>query len=350
MRLRRVIDRPYVWGLLAALGILTALVLALALANLSVLMFSIFMAAFITVGLDPLVRWLERKGMTRAFAILTVISLIIVIIVGIIWIVVPVVVEQLAQLIDSIPDAVARLRDEPWFDGADSATNGVINAVVSTVSAAVQDPAFWAALGGGVTQLAFGAVAAVSGAFFIMILTIYFVGTYDATKDAAYRLVSRSHRASFIQYAEQILQNVGRYLSGMVVLAFMNATFSTLLLLAVGIPSALLIGIVAFFITIIPLIGTVLTTIAMSIIAFIYSPPAGLIVLVLMLIYMQLEAYVLTPRIMSKAVKVPGSVVLISAIAGGTLFGLPGSLVAIPASAGIILVVKGVVMPLKERS
>jgi predicted PurR-regulated permease PerM len=67
-----------------------------------------------------------------------------------------------------------------------------------------------------------------------------------------------------------------------------------------------------------------------------------------MLIYMQVEAYILTPRVMGKAVQVPGSVVLISALAGSTLFGLPGALVAIPISAGIILIVKELVWPRKE--
>ena len=306
------------------------------------------MAAFITVGLDPLVRTLERRGLKRGAAILIVILAIIAIVVAIIWIVVPVLLSQIISLASSIPGALAQLESNGWFDGANAASNGVIGAVLTGVVTTLQDPAFWAFLAGGLTQFGLGVASAVSGALFILILTIYFIGTYVPTKNALYGLVSKSHRESFMSYSEQILENVGRYLSGMVVLAFMNATYSTILLLIVGVPGALLIGVVAFFITIIPLIGTVLTTIAMSIIAFIYSPPAGLIVLVFMLIYMQVEAYVLTPRIMSKAVEVPGSVVLISAIAGGTLFGLLGALVAIPTSAGIILIIRGVVMPRQE--
>ena len=347
---RRIIDRPVIWGFLAALGILGAVGFGLALVNLSVLVFSIFMAAFITVGLDPLVRWLEGKGMKRSVAILIVILAIVAIAVGVIWLLVPILVDQLAALIRSIPDAVTHLQAEGWFDGTNTATNGILGTILTTVAAAVQNPTFWAGLVGGVTQLAVGVISAISSGFFILVLTIYFIASYDSIKDAGYRLVSRSHRATFISYAEQILQNVGRYLSGMVILAFMNAVFSTVLLVIVGVPGALLIGVFAFFITIIPLIGTVLTTIAMSLVAFIYSPPAGLIVLIAMLVYMQVEAYVLTPRVMSKAVKIPGSVVLVSALAGGTLFGLPGALVAIPISAGIILIIKGVVMPAKERS
>lgn len=346
---RRLIDRPYLWGFIATLGVLTAVGLAVALSAISGLVFSIFMAAFITVGLDPLVRWLERRGLKRSVAILIVILSIVVLAIGIVWLVVPLLIEQFSSFVTSLPAEIERLSSEGWFDGTNEASNGVIGSVLGWIATAVQNPSFWAGIAGGVTQVGLGIINAVSSGFFILILTIYFLGTYVTVKEAGYKLVSRSHRESFRTYAEQILENVGRYLSGMVLLAFMNATFSTILLVLVGIPGAFLLGVVAFFITVIPLIGTVLTTIALTIIAFIYSPTSGLIVLIVMLVYMQVEAYVLTPKVMSKAVKVPGSVVLISAIAGGTLAGLPGALVAIPASAGIIMIVKGVVMPEKER-
>ncbi len=69
-----------------------------------------------------------------------------------------------------------------------------------------------------------------------------------------------------------------------------------------------------------------------------------------MLVYMQIEAYILTPKVMGKAVQVPGTIVLISALAGGTLLGLLGALVAIPISAGILLIIREVVVPKQARS
>jgi predicted PurR-regulated permease PerM len=63
------------------------------------------------------------------------------------------------------------------------------------------------------------------------------------------------------------------------------------------------------------------------------------------LVYMQIEAYVISPRIMKKAVSVPGGVVVVAALAGGTLFGIMGALVAIPVAASIILVLRKVWMP-----
>ena len=331
------------------LGALGALATGLAVYNLRTIVFSIFLAMFITVGLDPLVRFFQRHGMTRTWAIVTVILLIVAVLVGIIWVVVPLIVNQIQTLIQVIPQEVANLRDQGWFDPSNAASNGVLGQVVNWVAKEVSDPKFIASVGSGLVGFGLSVINGVTTGFFIAVLTIYFVGTYDATKQAGYRLVAASRRETFKGYTERILQNVGKYLSGMVILAFFNAVYSVILLLIAQVPGAFLIGILAFFITLIPLIGTILTTAVMTVLAFIHSPTSGLVVLIFMLIYMQVEAYILTPKVMSKAVKIPGSVVLISALAGGTLFGLPGALVAIPISAGIILIVTEVVMPTKEQ-
>ncbi|MFP3464921.1 AI-2E family transporter [Leifsonia sp. SIMBA_070] len=342
--------RPLLFGYLVTLGAIGAVVTGLMLYGLRSILFSVFLALFATVGLDPLIRWFQRRGMKRAWAIVTVILIIVAVLVGILWVVVPLIVQQIAFLATAVPHEIAVLRSEGWYDTVNEATNGVLAEVVGWISQQVQDPATWATIGNGLVGFGLSVLNAATTGFFIAILTIYFIASYDSTKQAAYRLVRRSNRDRFEGYAERILQNFGKYLSGMVILAFCNAVYSLILLLATGVPGAFLIALAAFFITLIPLIGTVLTTIVMSILAFIHSPVSGVVVLVLMLVYMQVEAYILTPRVMGKAVQVPGSVVLISALAGSTLFGLPGALVAIPISAGIILIIKEIVMPRKERS
>lgn len=345
-RRRGTLLRAYV----ATLGVFGGVLTAAAVSGLRGIVISIFIAMFAAVALDPLVRWFQRRGIPRAWSIVIVIVLIIAALVAMIWVVLPVLITQIGQLITSIPAQVTRLQEEGWFDATNAATNGVLGAVLNWISDAIKDPHVWTAIGSGLVGLGITIVTGISTGFFIAILTIYFVGTYDATKQAGYRLVAASHRGTFTNYTERILDNFGRYLGGMVLLAVMNAVFSTILLLVTGVPGAFLLGFIALFITIIPLIGTVLTTIVMSIVAFIHDPTSGLIVLIAMLIYMQVEAYVLGPKVLSKAVKVPGSIVLISALAGGTLFGLLGALVAIPISAGIILVVREVVIPYKDRS
>ncbi len=343
-------SHPLRWGYLLTLGGLGALATGLLVYNVRSIVFSVFLAAFITVGLDPLVRWFQRRGFTRAWSLVTVILLIVALLVAIICVVVPLVVSQIQNLVTAIPHEVERLRSEGWFDEGNKTTNGALGQLTTWISKQSRDPEVLAKVSQGAIGVGLGIINAFTSGFFIAILTIYFVATYDQTKEAAFHLVAASHRATFASYTNRILENVGKYLSGMVVLAFINAVFSTIVLVATGVPGAFLIGMGAFFVTLIPLIGTVLTTIGMTILALLHSPTAGIIVLILMLIYMQVEAYVLTPRVMSKAVQVPGSVILISALAGGTLFGLAGALTAIPVSAGIILIIKEIVMPAKDLS
>ncbi|MFC6356446.1 AI-2E family transporter [Luethyella okanaganae] len=342
--------RPLRWGFVVTLGVLGALLLALILVNLQNVLLSVFIAMFIALGLDPLIRWFQRRGLKRGGAIVAVILLFIVVVVGLVWAVVPSVVTQIQQFVVGIPNEIVRLQSEAWFENLSESTGGIADHVTTWVSDAVADPKTWATIGGG--ALAFGLAVAdgISTSIFVFILTIYFVATLDTMKRAGYELVAASQRQRFVSYAERIMDSVGRYLSGMVVLAFCNAVFSFILLTVVGVPYALVVAVVALFITLIPLVGTVITTALMTVIALFTSPAAAIIVLATMLVYMQVEAYLLTPRVMGKAVQVPGSVVLISALAGGTLLGLLGALVAIPISAAIILIIREIVVPAKARA
>ncbi|GAA1956117.1 AI-2E family transporter [Agromyces allii] len=342
-------NHPLRWGFIVSLGVMLAALLGVAVVNLQSVILSVFIAAFVALGLDPLIRWFERRGLKRASAIVVVMLLFIGVVVAIVWIVLPPVIEQATSLISNIPKMVANAEASGWYDNVNDATNGLLAGVVDAVQGILTDPNFWATVGGG--ALAFGAsvISAISTGFFVFVLSIYFIATLDATKRACYTLIRASERARVSDLAERIMLSVGKYLSGMVVLAFMNAVYSTILLVVVGVPYALVIGVVAFFVTLIPLIGTVLTTILMTIISLLVSPTAGIIVLIFMLVYMQVEAYILTPKVMGKAVQVPGTIVLISALAGGTLLGLLGALVAIPISAGILLIIREVTIPKQAK-
>lgn len=177
------------------------------------------------------------------------------------------------------------------------------------------------------------------------VLTLYFLVTLKGMKRGFYSLVSASKRHSTIYLTEKIMDSIGRYIGGMVVLSVINAVFSFVLLTLTRVPYAGAISVVTFFITLIPLIGTVVTTVIMTFFALLSSPVAGLIVLLAMLVYMQVEAYVMTPKAMGKALYIPGATVLISATAGAVLMGFAGALIANPVAAAITLIIRHVVVP-----
>ena len=74
----------------------------------------------------------------------------------------------------------------------------------------------------------------------------------------------------------------------------------------------------------------------------------GLIFLAVYFAYMQVEAYVMTPRVMSKQVEIPGSLVIISALVGGTLLGLLGALIAVPVTASLLMIIQKLFIPRQD--
>jgi predicted PurR-regulated permease PerM len=105
----------------------------------------------------------------------------------------------------------------------------------------------------------------------------------------------------------------------------------------------------AFLLGLIPLVGSITSATIASLVALSVSPTTALIVAVSYIIYMQIEAYVITPRIMSRAIEVPGAVVVVAALAGGALLGVLGALVAIPIAASIILIIRQVLVPYQDQ-
>ena len=102
---------------------------------------------------------------------------------------------------------------------------------------------------------------------------------------------------------------------------------------------------VAFCITLIPLVGSVMFWVIGTGLALFTDPVGALVFGIAYLVYMQIEAYIISPRIMNRAVSVPGAVVVIAALAGGSLLGLLGALIAIPVAASVLIIYRQVVIP-----
>jgi predicted PurR-regulated permease PerM len=107
---------------------------------------------------------------------------------------------------------------------------------------------------------------------------------------------------------------------------------------------------IAFGMSLIPLVGTLTGSIIIVLAQLVLADSTvALIAAIYYIIYMQVEAYVVSPKIMNRAVQIPGSIVVIAALAGGSLLGILGALIAIPVAASIVLIVKQVIMPMQEK-
>jgi predicted PurR-regulated permease PerM len=191
----------------------------------------------------------------------------------------------------------------------------------------------------------------VFGALIVIILVIYFVSSLGSIKRGLYTLIPASKRPTFIDIAEQISQAVGRYVIGQVSLALCNGVLSIIVLSAIGVKYSALLAFIAFLGSLIPLVGTITASLVIMLSTYLFTDLGTdtiwhtIVVVIYYLVYMQVEAYVLNPRIMNRAVKVPGVIVVIAALAGGTLLGVLGALIAIPVAASVLLIVQQVVVP-----
>lgn len=339
---------PFRFGFIAATGVLLAVALGFAVASLAQALTLIFLALFISLGLRPIVWRLERLGLSKVVALLIVLAGFLVLVALLLWLVLPVVIEELGKLIAFLPEGLDQIEDQDWFISLNDSFGGGLTGFVTLLQETLADPTFWVTVGGGALRVGLGVVNGVFSVIFVVALTLYFVIGHEQMKDALVRLVPASRRGGFREIADQIITSVGKYLNGMVILAIMNALFTFIVLTAVGVRYAGLLAALALPITFIPLVGSVISAILCTTVAFFSSPTTGLITLIALLVYMQVEAYVLTPRIVGKAIQIPGSLVLIGALIGGTLLGLLGALVACPVSASLVLIVKKVVMPAQD--
>lgn len=339
---------PFTVGFFLTLGGLVAFLLGMAVSNLSTVIIYVVFALFAALGLDPVVRFLGRRGMKRGWAIVVVFAGFAVVLVGVVLLIVPTVVRQVTEFIGDLPQIVNDFLASDVYHWLENNLGDSVGDVVGDLQKFVTDPANIAAIGGGVFQAGATIATGISGVIIVLVLSLYFLATLPTIKRSFIRLVPARNRPSVSDLTEQITDSVGGYLMGMVVLAFFNAVVAFLLYLFLGLPFPALMAVLAFCITLIPLVGSVVFWVLGSLLALFTSPLSALIFAVVYVIYMQVEAYVLTPRVMNRAISVPGSLVVIGALVGGTLLGLLGALVAIPVTASILLIIKQVVIPRQD--
>ena len=337
-------------GFVATLGGLLAILLGLALSSIATILVYLAAALFIALGLDPIVRMLERRGLKRLIAITIVFILFIALIVGILFLVVPVVITEGTALVTGLPQALTNMAAQPWFISLNNSLGGTMN--LSAASSALQkflsDPNNLATVGGGLLKVGGDVIGGIFGGITIVILSLFFLGSLDASKSALYMLVPASKRAGVMSITEQIVGSVGKYVIGQVILAASNGILGFIAMTLIGVPFAGVLAVVAFLLALIPLVGTVISAILVTAVGLTASPATAIAIAIYFLIYMQVEAYVFSPRVMSKAVDVPGILVVIGALVGGTLLGILGALVAVPVTASILIIVKQVIVPRQQ--
>ena len=332
-------------GLLGGLGALTALLIGGAVATLANVITYIFAAVFLALGLDPLVSSLEKLKLPRPLAVLAVIVSLLGFLALMVWALAPALITESTKFLATAPDLLEDITKLPLVVDLDEQLGGAVGSALANTGSFLSDSANWPSLVGGVVQVGISLFNGAFGFLIIVVLTVFFLASLESFKASLTKLVPASKRERYTKISQQVSVSVGRYVIGQVSVAALNATLAFVAMSIVGLPFALVLAFIVFLLAIIPLVGSVSGAALVVMVAVAVNPTSAIVLAIYFLIYLQIEAYVVSPRVMKVAVSVPAPIVVIAALSGGALLGILGALVAIPFAASVIFIVREIFIP-----
>ncbi|GAA3665574.1 AI-2E family transporter [Nocardioides ginsengisoli] len=331
---------PFFYGFVGGLGALTAFAVFNALLGISSVLMLVVVAFFLAAGLNPAVEFLERRGLRRPLAV-TVVLAVAALAVGLFLVaIVPVITDQVAAITKNAPGWLDELQRNQRIQDLNREYD-----IIDKAKQYIEDGDFLSNLFGGVLGFGLKLISALFNLFVIVVLTLYFLASLKTTTGAIYKLAPASRRERVSKLGDKVIANIGGYVSGAFIVALCAGISSLVFLSLTEISEyAVALAFVVAVLDVIPMVGATIGAVIVSAIAFATDIKTGIACVVFYVVYQQIENYVVYPRVMSRSVDVPGAVTVIAALVGAALLGPIGALLAIPAAAAVLLIMREVVV------
>ena len=337
---------PFAIGLVGGFGVLGAYYLGRTLTNVVDIIVMITMALVLAAGLNPFVEMLTGRGFHRRWAVTIVALAVLALFAGFIVVIAKPLTDQTSSLIhNGVPDGLKKLQDNSTIQRLDKKYH-LITKLQNWFSTADTTKT----LAGGAFGFGKAVLTSVFKAFTILMLTLYFLGSLPSMTSGGLKLVPRSRRERAADLTDRVLNRVGGYVSGALVVSTCATLASWLAMSIMGVRFALPLALLVGLTDLIPIIGATFGAfLACAVILLLDSPVKALAALIFFVLYQQLENYLIYPRVMSRTVDLPPAVAVIAALAGYTILGVSGALLFIPLTAGLLVIVRQVVLPAQDR-
>ncbi len=329
--------RRLAWGL----GLLATLVglvwVASEVRSVTVPLVTGFIIAYL---LDPLVDRLESRRLGRTPAIAVLLFGFLVLVVAVLLLLGPQVVKELAQIPGKLHQVLARF--VPWLEATfhiavphnvEDAFNGLLKGLDTLDLRSLARPA------GSVLKAVFGGtvsvIASFAGAVMVPVFAFYLLRDFDDLVAWIHDLIPASYRAPISARFREIDAAMSSFIRGQVTVAAILAGLYSLGLWVVGLPLALVVGLVAGFGNMIPYVGTTLGLLLATLMALIDWHGFGhlLVVYAVFAVVQGLEGWVITPKIVGESVGLSPFAVIVAILFFGAIFGFFGILIAVPLAA-----------------
>ncbi|MEU7067232.1 AI-2E family transporter [Streptomyces sp. NPDC046161] len=301
----------------------------------------LLLAVFIAISLEPMVVGLTRRGLRRGWAVAIVLSVFVAILAGFLALVIPPVAGEVSALVNAVPGWLQQLHNHQSTIGRFEDRYHLVEKARQQISS-----------GGGASGLAGGLLGAgqivlstVTSTVIVIIVSLYCMAGLPAIKRFCYRFVARSRRDRVEGMAEEIMSRIGRFMLGNLATSAIAGIATFIWCLVTGVPYAAALGVFVALMDLIPIVGSTLAGIVVSLVALSVSLPIAVATAAFYIAFRLAEDYLIVPRAMKFAVDVHPLVTVLAVLVGGALLGIIGALVAIPAAVAVGLILDEYVFP-----
>jgi predicted PurR-regulated permease PerM len=320
------------------------LVLEGVLSALRGLAITLLVSLFLSFAMEPAVNRLAKRGWRRGsatglvFVIVLVFSSVFAFAIG------SLVFRQVSDFIDKAPD---------YVDNVQNWVNDTFNANVdfNDLRKELQNPQggaqkFATNVAGSALKVGAAALGVLFQIFTIALFTFYLVADGPRLRRSICSLLPPARQRTVLDTWDLAIEKTGGYLYSRCILAALSTAFHAIAFTIIGVPFSLAlafwVGIMSQFI---PVVGTYIAGALPVLIALIHDPVDGIIALVFVVLYQQVENYLFAPRITAQTMSIHPAVAFGAVIAGAGLLGVAGALLALPAAA----VLQAVISTVGER-
>ena len=342
-------SNPFYFGFMVTAGALIAFTLLQALASASAVFILIIISLFLAAGLNPAVLFFQNRGLKRGASVGAVMGLVLLFVAAFIPIAAPPLIDQGNQLVNNAPQLVKDLNNNAFINDL-NIRYGVIDSLQTRVDSVIKDGQFAITAFGGVIGVGKAVVSGLVSTFTILVLTLYFLAALPQVVQISLRFVPATRRDRVSKLSNAIIARVGSFVGGQGIIAILAALFILIMGLIIGMPYTAPLAMVVLVCGFIPLVGHFIGMSIVTLVSLTKSPTTALVALGSYIIYVQIENYVITPKIMRKSLAIPGLVTIIAALLGTSLLGLIGGLLAVPIAAAVLLIIDEVVFPRADQS
>jgi predicted PurR-regulated permease PerM len=346
-----VIDRPPAPRVEIIVPVRTLLMLlafgalvALAILSIGTLL-SIFVATVLALGLDPVVSNLVQRGWKRGLASVAVFAalfaavfVLAIVTAGPVW-------DQVVEFVDELPDLWNQLTQTDGFQQFISTANAD-----DTIRNALKD------LAAGLPDAATALLGVAGGVFgsLLSLVTLTFLALFllmerPTITDWLFGFTTPAAERRWRPVVEESIQVVSSSLIGNVAISIIAGTFAGLSAYILGLPFPLVLAMIAGFLDLIPQIGATIASIILVAVALTVGTTEAIIMLILQLIYQQVENYIIYPIVYRRAVALSGFTTIVSVLIAGSILGVVGAILAVPFAAVIKTVLREAGAPRRER-